>query len=161
MGVAIMLLGIWNPSLADDYSSVEDTCARFEVSRESRHDFGDIGQADGPVKCAFAIKSVGGMPLIVLSTVTTCPCTQATVDKDVVIPGDSVNVIVTYNPHSDPGPFEQAIILKTNAEPYNFIRLYVCGNIVAGSLKRQGHNQRDLQQKQSAKKTRAKKNKNM
>ena len=135
LGIAVMLLNVWNYAWADECSTKEDSCARFALACESRHDFGDIGQADGPVNCEFVINSVGDVPLIVVSAVTTCPCTQATTDKDVICPGDTLTVGVSYDPHLSPGPFEQVIILKTNAEPYNFIRLYVLGNIVAGSLK--------------------------
>lgn len=133
-GVMIAIMAAWNSAGASDYMCETDSCARFAIASESRHDFGDIGQADGPVSCDFIVNSIGTQPLIVSSTVTTCPCTQAAVDHDIVQPNESLTVKVTYDPHLSPGPFEQVIILKTNAEPYNFIRLYVSGNIVAASL---------------------------
>ncbi len=127
----ILLFSSWAISQADETTSSTDSCARFKVLGGQLYDFGDIGQNDGLVTCTFLIHSVGQASLIIAKSATTCPCTQVSYPQDTLLPGDTLTVSVTYDPHLHPGPFSQAAVLRTNAKPYPFIRLNVIGNIIA------------------------------
>jgi len=127
----VIFIMTWCSVMADDGHCTADTCARFEIVGVAAYDFGDIPQDGGPVECSFEFKSVGNAPLLILAGSTTCPCTQVAYSQDVLPPGDSLTMTVTYDPSLRPGQFRQAAVLKTNASPYQLIRVYVTGNVIA------------------------------
>lgn len=129
----VILFTTWCSVMAGDGHYTADSCARYEIIGEAVFDFGDIEQDAGAAKCTFAIKSEGDIPLLILTGSTTCPCTQVTYSQDVVQPGDTLTMTVTYDPHLNLGQFSQAAVLKTNACPYQFIRVYVKGNVIGRS----------------------------
>lgn len=127
----VIFLTTWCSVMADDGHYTVDTCARYEIVGGSEYDFGDIMQDGGSTECTFTIKSTGGSPLLILVGSTTCPCTQVTYSQDILQPGDTLMMTVTYDPLLTSGQFRQAAVLKTNASPYQFIRVYVKGNVIA------------------------------
>lgn len=121
---------IWNHLKADETPCSTDSCARFEVLGEFLRDFGDVGNDAGSISSSFWLKSTGTVPMIILSNSTSCPCTQVYYDKDIILPGDSVEVKLTYEPKSHLGYFLQSVLLKTNTVPEDYIRFYLKGTVV-------------------------------
>jgi hypothetical protein len=110
-----------------------DSCARFEILGERLCDFGNISNDTGCVSSSFRLKSVGNVPLIIVSSTTSCPCTVATYNKDIIEPGDSVEIKMTYHIQSHLGGFLQSVLLKTNTKPEDYVWFYMKGCVVKGT----------------------------
>ncbi len=114
---------------AGDKVAVSDSCARFEIQGQYLYDIGDIYSGIGSVTASYCLKSTGNAPLIIISSSTSCPCTTAFYDQDVILPEDSVEILLTYNIQSHVGPFLQSVLLKTNAVPKDYVWFYLKGNV--------------------------------
>jgi len=130
--IVLLFITCWGAMANDCYCTI-DSCAQYEILGESTYDFGNIIQNNGIVSHTFVIKSVGSYPLIIISSATTCPCTHVLFSKDFLYPGDSLELTVSYDPQLSLGRFDQTAVLKTNAKPYNFIRVYVNGNVISNT----------------------------
>jgi len=128
--VAILLLPGFIALANDDVASV-DSCASYKLLGNHIYDFGDIDMKDGPVSATFLVLSVGQNPMIITKSSTSCICTQVAYSQDVVFPGDTLKVEVTYDPFVA-GTFKQSALISTNTHPYNYFRVYVKGNVVEG-----------------------------
>lgn len=115
---------------AEQGSIAADSCAKFEVIGEKLLDVGDIYSTIDAITASFWLKSTGDIPMIIISNTTSCPCTQVTYDKDIINPGDSVKVTMTYEIRSHIGMFLQSVLLKTNTIPDNYVHFYIEGNVV-------------------------------
>jgi hypothetical protein len=107
-----------------------DSCARFEVIGEKLLEVGDIESSLDTITASFWLKSTGDIPMIIVSNTTSCPCTHVTYDKDIIEPGDSVNIVMTYELRSHIGRFLQSVLLKTNTFPENYVHFYIEGNVI-------------------------------
>lgn len=73
------------------------------------HDFGDVSVEDGSLSCSFEIKNIGTKPLLILSAVSSCGCTEAEWTREPIAPGKSGKVSATYNNDYGPYPFDKTI----------------------------------------------------
>ena len=122
-------LFIWNSAWADDIPCGTAKDARYEILGDFNYDFGDVDIQNDSIFTVFYVKSVGDAPMLILNGSTTCPCTQVACTQDIVQPGDTVGIIVTYHPiHS--GPFKQSATVSTNTKPYSYFRVLIKGNVV-------------------------------
>jgi len=64
--------------------------------QQSEHNFGDINQGD-VVTHSFVISNTGGDLLKISSVKASCGCTAANPDKNELKPGESTNIVVTFN----------------------------------------------------------------
>lgn len=84
---------------------------------KSRHDFGAFDESLGPVTAVFTFTNTGDEPLVVTGARANCGCTTPTYSADVVEPGASATLSVTYNPAGLPGRFEKKVYVDTNTDP--------------------------------------------
>ena len=84
---------------------------------ESKYDFGDIKEADGPATHKFEFTNAGNEPLVITSVKPSCGCTTSDYTKEPVMPGKTGYVSATYNPQGRPGPFNKSVNITTNCKP--------------------------------------------
>lgn len=81
---------------------------RVEMDKTT-HDMGEISIKDGPVSCAFKVTNIGDTPLQILTVVSSCGCTGAKWTKELIAPGASGTVTVTYDNNEGPYPFDKSL----------------------------------------------------
>jgi len=81
-------------------------------------DFGRMDQQEVRTKSVI-IRNVGGAPLEILDVGTTCGCTVAKPDVDVLAPGESTEMLVTFDSKTFTGPQTKSVKITSNdpAEP--------------------------------------------
>jgi len=90
------------------------------VLEPASFDWGEVPY-DRAVTQAFLIKNEGGEPLEILAVTTSCGCTTARVDSDVISPGGTARLWVTFDPtvhEPTTGPVVRFVYLRTN-DPTN------------------------------------------
>lgn len=131
----LIFMALWGYVWADDGSFQLDSCARFEILGEQLCDVGDIYNDTMSISSSYWLKSTGNIPLIIVSCSTSCPCTHVTYDRDIIFPGDSVEIGLTYDIQSHHGEFLQSVLLKTNTLPDDYVWFYLKGCVVDGIRK--------------------------
>lgn len=99
----------------------QETRPIIEILPES-FDFGEVtyGQT---LEHKFSLKNLGEVELKIKRIATSCACTKAWVEKEVVAPGESIDLIVKYETGAMSGPHalgdqERIIFVQTN-DPIN------------------------------------------
>ena len=81
--------------------------------------------------CSFTFTNVGSAPLIINQAVASCGCTIPTYTKTPIKPGESGEIVVTYNGTGKfPGLFKKTVTVRTNATT-EMTRLYIEGEMEA------------------------------
>lgn len=93
---------------------------------EMLHDFGEIGEHDGCVSHVFTCTNAGKAPLVIYGVSCSCECTTAEFPQSAIPPGETGNVIVSYNPKGHIGEFHKTVVVKSNGVE-RFVRLSVSG----------------------------------
>ncbi len=73
------------------------------------HDFGDIYRGDGPVSCTFTFKNISDKPILLLTAVSSCGCTDAEWTREPIQPGKTGKVSATYKNEDGPYPFDKTL----------------------------------------------------
>jgi hypothetical protein len=83
----------------------------------------DMKLVSKPVNFQFQIKSVGTDTLKIFKYASSCGCTDVSLAKNNIPPGDSAFLNGTYKPEAN-GNFEKTIVLNTNtAEKFKVLRI--------------------------------------
>ncbi len=61
------------------------------------YDFGDIQPQ--LVEHTFVVKNIGNAPLLIKKVTTSCACTKATIDSEEILPNQTANLLVTFDPN--------------------------------------------------------------
>lgn len=101
------------------------------------HDFGDISKTEAPVQtCSFRFWNSGDSSLVIRRISTGCPCTTAKFPSEAVAPGDTNQIVVTYNgSHQSLGRFQVDVFLETNSKS-KYSVLIIKGNLVNSVAKK-------------------------
>lgn len=92
--------------------------------------FGTILEDEGPVSHRFVMRNAGDKPFHIVGAHPTCGCTTATHSSQIIAPGDTASVMVTYNPQRREGGFCQRVAVTTDSRSrINY--LFVKGNVVS------------------------------
>ena len=100
----------------------------LEVSKKV-HNFGTILEKDGNVKYAFKVKNISKKPFIINFISTGCGCTGAQYDKSPIMPQQTRDLTITYDPSNRAGLFRTAINL-VGVSPREEYVFHIVGNIV-------------------------------
>lgn len=108
-----------NPRLSKDAASLKFETVFIEAE--------PMGEDDGIKTFVFPFKNVGQDTISVKRLVSTCSCASAVCTVGSLLPGDSAEVTVKYNPKGHPGAFERKIFLYTDdcPSPAAILRLSV------------------------------------
>ncbi|MBK7630270.1 MAG: DUF1573 domain-containing protein [Ignavibacteriales bacterium] len=93
------------------------------------HDFGDISENE-VVKHTYVISNNGGDLLKISDVRASCGCTAAKPDKSELKPGESTNLIVSFNSKGRKGPQSKTVTVVTNDPETPSITLSFKCNIV-------------------------------
>jgi len=109
LGLIILVgLGIYSYSLLPDPPRI--------VLEPKSFDWGEVPY-DRAVTQEFLVKNEGGEPLEILAVTTSCGCTTARVDSEMIEPGGTTRLWVTFDPtvhEPTTGPVVRFVYLRTN-----------------------------------------------
>jgi len=97
--------------------------------QQSEHNFGDINQGD-VVTHSFVISNTGGDLLKISSVKASCGCTAANPDKNELKPGESTNIVVTFNSKGRKGPQTKTVTVTTNDPEKPQVTLHIKCNVL-------------------------------
>lgn len=102
---------------------------------DKRHINHEMAEDDNPAVFRFRMWNSGNQILQIKRLVSSCSCASAICDRQVMNPGDSASVTVTYNPKGHFGRFERKVFIYTREgdTPAATLRLNVNVNASADS----------------------------
>ncbi len=91
--------------------------------------FGEIAEDGGDVSHTFVMRNKGESPIVIIDASGSCGCTTSSYPTKPIMPGESSEVVVVYNPMDRPFDFSTTVRLLTSesAEP---IKLSVSGSVI-------------------------------
>lgn len=92
------------------------------------HDFGDIYRGDGPVSCTFTFKNISDKPILLLTAVSSCGCTDAEWTREPIQPGKTGKVSATYKNEDGPYPFDKTLTVYVSDIQKPFV-LHIRGSV--------------------------------
>lgn len=95
---------------------------------KTTHDFGDIYRGDGPVSCTFTFKNVSDKPILLLTAVSSCGCTDAEWTREPIQPGKTGTVSATYKNEDGPYPFDKTVTVYVSDIKKPFV-LHIRGSV--------------------------------
>ena len=90
--------------------------------------FGDIKEGP-PVKKKITLTNEGNETIRIANTVTSCACTSVNLTKTVIEPGESSELLITYNTYKYPGKFDKTITIFTGPEGKEETVIHIVGNV--------------------------------
>ena len=98
---------------------------------KTSHNFGTFQESE-KVTCTFKFTNTGDNLLVIHQAIASCGCTVPQYPKEPIKPGETGEIVVTYNGAGKfPGHFRKSITIRTNAKK-EIIRLYVEGDMLGG-----------------------------
>lgn len=76
-------------------------------------DFGKIAENGGPVEHTFTIKNISDTPFIISNVTAACGCTTPFFSNKPIMPGETSEIKVRYDPKNRPGYFTKKIFIWT------------------------------------------------
>ena len=96
---------------------------------KTSHNFGTFSEDSPKVTCTFKFTNTGDKLLVIHQAIASCGCTVPQYSKEPIKPGESGEIVVTYDGTGKfQGHFKKSITLRTNAKK-EIIRLYVEGDM--------------------------------
>lgn len=98
------------------------------------HDFGDINEGD-VVSHTYVISNNGGDLLKILDVRASCGCTAAKPEKSELNPGESTNLVVSFNSKGRKGPQSKTVTVSTNdPDKPNILLSFKCNIVVSKTV---------------------------
>jgi hypothetical protein len=102
------------------------------ILQQTSFDFGDIKQGE-KVSHTFVISNGGGDLLKISDVKASCGCTAAAPEKNELAPGESTNIVVTFNSAGRMGNQSKTIRINSNDPENPEMVLSFTGNVVSAS----------------------------
>ncbi len=102
------------------------------ILQQDSFDFGDIKQGE-KVSHTFVLSNGGGDALIISDVRASCGCTAAAPEKKELAPGESTNLLVTFNSANRKGTQHKTVRIFSNDPENPEMMLSITGNVVTGS----------------------------
>ena len=106
---------------------------RFE---KTFHDFGEI-KSDQKVEFDWVFRNEGGAPLQILGTRTSCGCTLTLVENDVIPPGGTGSIRMTFDPAGQNGSVRKNLSVNSNDPSRPAVRLTMRAKVLAVEVPRE------------------------
>ena len=98
---------------------------------KTTHDFGTFPESQ-KVTCTFKFTNTGDNLLVIHQAIASCGCTVPQYSKEPIKPGESGEIVVTYNGAGKfPGHFRKSVTIRSNAKK-EIVRLYIEGDMQGG-----------------------------
>jgi hypothetical protein len=120
-------------TIEEDYSSYtpEQLATAPDIQfRETSFDFGEVKQGE-KVEHTFRVSNEGKSPLVLRKVRTSCGCTASKPDKEVIQPGESANIPVSFNTRGRNGRQNQSITVYSNDPKKSTMLLRISATVVA------------------------------
>ena len=114
-----------NPRLSKDAASLKFETVFIEAE--------PMGEDDGIKTFVYPFENIGKDTISVKRLVSTCSCASAICNVSQLLPGESAEVVVKYNPKGHPGKFERKIFLYTDDTPSPAAILRLSVNVDRGT----------------------------
>ncbi len=102
--------------------------------QQLEHDFGDINEGD-VVSHTYVISNNGGDLLKILDVRASCGCTAAKPEKSELNPGESTNLVVSFNSKGRKGPQSKTVTVSTNdPDKPNILLSFKCNIVVSKTV---------------------------
>ena len=102
--------------------------------QQLEHDFGDINEGD-VVNHTYVISNNGGDLLKILDVRASCGCTAAKPEKSELNPGESTNLVVSFNSKGRKGPQSKTVTVSTNdPDKPNILLSFKCNIVVSKTV---------------------------
>ncbi|TWT55124.1 hypothetical protein Pla22_27780 [Rubripirellula amarantea] len=105
----------------------------LELEGDSRFDFG-VMNPDTPGEHEFVIRNVGDGPLKLRLGATTCKCTLSNLDKDLLQPGETTQIKLTWTAKAGSTEFKQSAQLHTDDPKMPVLSLEIAGQVIKDFL---------------------------
>lgn len=92
------------------------------------HHFGEISEGD-VASFDFRFTNKGKGNLLISEVKATCGCTTPYYPKDIIRPGESEVIKVSYDSKGRPGVFKKGVTVTSNTYP-NTTKIIISGNVV-------------------------------
>jgi len=102
------------------------------ILQQTSFDFGDIKQGD-KVSHTFVIYNSGGDLLKISDVKASCGCTAAAPEKNELAPGESTNLVVTFNSARRMGKQSKTVRIYSNDPENPEMLLSISGNVVSAN----------------------------
>jgi hypothetical protein len=119
-------------TIEEDYSSwsPEQLATAPDIQfKETSFDFGDVKHGE-KVEHAFRISNDGKSNLILRKVRTSCGCTASKPDKEVLKPGETANIPVSFNTRGRNGRQNQSITVYSNDPKKSTMLLRISATVV-------------------------------
>ena len=115
------------PQTAQGLSAKEAEKMPVITFETTTYDFGDVVEGER-LTYAFKFKNTGKSNLIIYSSEATCGCTTSQPPKAPVRPGESGEILVTFDSKGQKGDVQKRILVGANTYPAETI-LYITANV--------------------------------
>lgn len=95
--------------------------AQEVVFDKTTHDFGTIEERGGMVSHTFSYTNETKEPLVIFDVYTTCGCTMPKFSKTPLLPTESAQITITYDPINRPGRIAKSIRIVTNQGAFHLL----------------------------------------
>jgi hypothetical protein len=102
---------------------------RAVIVNNERHDFGTMDRNEHGTH-VFIVRNDGDEPLTLATGQATCKCTEFSVDKPKIAPGEDAHINIKWNVKTSEAEFEQSGPLNTNDPRRPSIHLTVKGRVI-------------------------------
>lgn len=119
-------------TIEEDYSSYsqEQLASAPDIQfRETSFDFGEVKQGE-KVEHTFQVRNEGKSNLVLRKVRTSCGCTASKPDKEVIQPGESANIPVSFNTRGRNGRQNQSITVYSNDPKKSTMLLRISATVV-------------------------------
>jgi len=113
--IGIIVLIIFSGCVFVNQSEPENKKPKIEITPKN-YDFGTV--PNEKIGHVFSVKNTGKEILEITGISTSCGCTKGTVDKKLINPGETTELLVTIDPdlmgEKDTGKIERIVYVKSN-----------------------------------------------
>lgn len=120
-------------TIEEDYSaySAEQLASAPDIQfLETSYDFGEVKQGE-KVAHTFRVSNEGKSNLVLRKVRTSCGCTASKPDKEVIQPGESANIPVSFNTRGRNGRQNQSITVYSNDPKKSTMLLRISATVLA------------------------------
>ncbi len=104
--------------------------AQSQQSDTHTWDFGKIYASQGEVKHIFLLKNDSSERLNINSTYASCGCTVPRIDKKAILPKESANLEVRFNPQGYSGAVTQYVYVNTDSKSVPVHRFIIKAEVI-------------------------------
>jgi hypothetical protein len=108
--------------------------AELDENDPNTWDFGKIRASEGIVKHVFLLKNDSSVNLNINGTHASCGCTVSEIDKKIILPKETANLEVKFNPQGYSGQVTQYVYVDTDNKTAPIRKFVIKAEIVKDKI---------------------------